>query len=130
MTDTYTYCWLDSCLLDSDGRIFLDRDGDAFGDVLRYLCGGKDFLLELMNHLVIVMELLVVIMFLIHHHAAGSLMSRNHPMDMAGGSAGAGGLTNHHPSSTMLSNNTNAHHEKWIDCADYEQRQIIMDYTN
>jgi len=76
MTDTYTYRWLDSCLLDSDGRIFLDRDGDAFGDVLRYLCGGKDFLLELMSHLVIVMELLVVIMFLIHHHAAGSLMSR------------------------------------------------------
>ena len=111
MTDTYTYRWLDSCLLDSDGRIFLDRDGDAFVDVLRYLCGGKDFLLELMNHLVILMELLVVIMFLIHHHAAGSLMSRNHPMDMAGGSAGAGGLTNHHPSSTMLSNNTNAHHQ-------------------
>lgn len=41
--------WLDSCLLDSDGRIFLDRDGDAFGDVLRYLRGGADFLLELMN---------------------------------------------------------------------------------
>ena len=41
--------WLDSCLLDSDGRIFLDRDGDAFGDVLRYLRGGADFLVELMN---------------------------------------------------------------------------------
>ncbi len=41
--------WLDSCLLDSDGRIFLDRDGDAFGDVLRYLRGGADFLLDLMN---------------------------------------------------------------------------------
>eukprot|EP00984_Skeletonema_dohrnii_P001955 scaffold659_cov75-Skeletonema_dohrnii-CCMP3373.AAC.5 len=57
--------WLDSCLLDSDGRIFLDRDGDAFGDVLRYLRGGKDFLLELMNHYVIVMELLVVIIIII-----------------------------------------------------------------
>ena len=103
--------WLDSCLLDSDGRIFLDRDGDAFGDVLRYLRGGKDFLLELMNH------------YSSHfdgaaggggghhhHHAAGSLMSRNHPMDMAGGSTG--GFTNHHPSSTMmLSNTTNAHHQ-------------------
>eukprot|EP00984_Skeletonema_dohrnii_P021258 scaffold10568_cov140-Skeletonema_dohrnii-CCMP3373.AAC.6 len=104
--------WLDSCLLDSDGRIFLDRDGDAFGDVLRYLRGGKDFLLELMNH--------YSSHFdgaggggghHVHHHAASSLMSRNHPMDMAGGSTG-GFFTNHHPSTTMmLSNNTNAHHQ-------------------
>eukprot|EP00985_Skeletonema_marinoi_P004749 scaffold2053_cov136-Skeletonema_marinoi.AAC.2 len=65
MTDTYTYRWLDSCLLDSDGRIFLDRDGDAFGDVLRYLRGGKDFLLELMNHLVILMELLLMLVVVI-----------------------------------------------------------------
>jgi len=42
--------WLDSCLLDSDGRIFLDRDGETFGDVLRYLRGGADFLLELVNY--------------------------------------------------------------------------------
>ena len=42
--------WLDTCLLDSDGRIFLDRDGDAFGDLLRYLRGGRDFLLEVVNY--------------------------------------------------------------------------------
>ena len=42
--------WLDSCLLDSDGRIFLDRDGNAFGDILRYLRGGADFLLELLKY--------------------------------------------------------------------------------
>jgi len=41
--------WLSSCLVDSDGRIFLDRDGDAFGDILRYFRGGADFLLELVN---------------------------------------------------------------------------------
>ena len=29
--------WLDTCLYDSDGRIFLDRDGQIFGDVLRCL---------------------------------------------------------------------------------------------
>jgi hypothetical protein len=41
--------WLDGCLLDSDGRIFIDRDGDAFGDILKYLRGGADFLLELVR---------------------------------------------------------------------------------
>ena len=41
--------WLASCLVDSDGRIFIDRDGDAFGDILRYLRGGADFLLELVH---------------------------------------------------------------------------------
>ncbi|KAL7542051.1 hypothetical protein ACHAXR_012353 [Thalassiosira sp. AJA248-18] len=41
--------WLSSCLVDSDGRIFIDRDGDAFGDILRYLRGGADFLLELVH---------------------------------------------------------------------------------
>lgn len=35
--------WLSSCLVDSDGRIFIDRDGEAFGDILRYLRGGADF---------------------------------------------------------------------------------------
>ena len=39
--------WLSSCLVDSDGRIFIDRDGDSFGDILRYLRGGADFLREL-----------------------------------------------------------------------------------
>ena len=29
--------WLDSCLYDSDGRIFLDRDGKLFGELLRCL---------------------------------------------------------------------------------------------
>jgi len=41
--------WLSSCLVDSDGRIFIDRDGDAFGDILRYLRGGSDFLMELVH---------------------------------------------------------------------------------
>ena len=43
--------WLDGCLLDSDGRIFIDRDGDDFGDmnILKYLRGGADFLLELVR---------------------------------------------------------------------------------
>ena len=35
--------WLDTCLYDGDGRIFLDRDGEAFGDVLRCL-RSPDFL--------------------------------------------------------------------------------------
>jgi hypothetical protein len=41
--------WLDGCLLDSEQRIFIDRDGDAFGDILKYLRGGADFLLELVR---------------------------------------------------------------------------------
>ncbi len=41
--------WLDGCLLDSDGRIFIDRDGDAFGDILKYLRSGEDFLLGLVR---------------------------------------------------------------------------------
>ncbi len=41
--------WLDGCLLDSDGRIFIDRDGDAFGDILKYLRSGEDFLLALVR---------------------------------------------------------------------------------
>ena len=40
--------WLDTCLYDSDGRIFLDRDGEVFGDVLRCL-RNPDFLRQLMN---------------------------------------------------------------------------------
>lgn len=36
------------CLTDADGRVFIDRDGDAFGDVLRYLRGGSEFLEELL----------------------------------------------------------------------------------
>ncbi|KAL3804146.1 hypothetical protein HJC23_013665 [Cyclotella cryptica] len=35
--------WLDTCLYDSDGRIFLDRDGEVFGDILRCL-RSPDFL--------------------------------------------------------------------------------------
>ena len=42
--------WLSSCLVDSDGRIFIDRDGEAFGDILRYLRGGADFLHGLVRH--------------------------------------------------------------------------------
>ena len=65
--------WLSSALIDSDGRIFIDRgmltswvmfvfsldvicpdllacaDGESFGDILRYLRGGSDFLLELVQ---------------------------------------------------------------------------------
>lgn len=41
--------WLDTCLYDSDGRIFLDRDGEVFGDVLRCL-RNPDFLRQLMNN--------------------------------------------------------------------------------
>jgi hypothetical protein len=37
------------CLTDADGRVFIDRDGDAFGDVLRYLRGGSNFLEELLT---------------------------------------------------------------------------------
>jgi hypothetical protein len=81
--------WLDSCLLDSDGRIFLDRDGDAFGDVLRYLRGGADFLLELMNHSIGAgggsSRHRNIHSHSLHHHAAASLgdysaaVSTNHP---------------------------------------------------
>jgi hypothetical protein len=35
--------WLDACLYDGDGRIFLDRDGQIFGDILRCL-RSPDFL--------------------------------------------------------------------------------------
>lgn len=35
--------WLDACLYDGDGRIFLDRDGQVFGDILRCL-RSPDFL--------------------------------------------------------------------------------------
>ena len=42
--------WLSSCLVDSDGRIFIDRDGEAFGDILRYLRGGADFLSGLLRN--------------------------------------------------------------------------------
>lgn len=38
--------WLDTCLYDSDGRIFLDRDGGVFGDLLKCL-RSPDFLKEL-----------------------------------------------------------------------------------
>ena len=36
--------------MDSDGRIFIDRDGEAFGDILRYLRGGADFLSGLLRN--------------------------------------------------------------------------------
>jgi len=36
--------------VDSDGRIFIDRDGEAFGDILRYLRGGADFLSGLLRN--------------------------------------------------------------------------------
>ncbi|KAL3810942.1 hypothetical protein ACHAXA_005358 [Cyclostephanos tholiformis] len=43
--------WLVSgCLVDADGRVFIDRDGDAFGDILRYLRGGAEFLHELVRN--------------------------------------------------------------------------------
>eukprot|EP00986_Skeletonema_menzelii_P001413 scaffold376_cov137-Skeletonema_menzelii.AAC.10 len=98
--------WLDSCLLDSDGRIFLDRDGDAFGDVLRYLHGGADFLLELMNHSVRIGAAGVVgvggedgssRLRNVHHH-----LHHYHHGASSFGDYSTTVSTNHHPSAMMM----------------------------
>ena len=100
--------WLSSCLVDGDGRVFLDRDGETFGDLLRYLRGGMFMCCRLARWMAVFAWCLSCCLLSSPSTGAEFLLGLVHGSGgrgcYQGGSASSfsdGGILTHHASSNM-----------------------------